>query len=97
MHGERVKHTISSDEHQDRTHPVLYTLQEEWEKRVQTIQNPPARHALIKTHSRGARMIRTIEVQDRKCSEKELQTLKKYLAGRTGLSCGLARARLGGV
>ncbi len=43
--GERVKHMVRDEPQQDRTHPIFYSLQEEWEKCVQTIQNlrPSAR------------------------------------------------------
>ena len=90
VNGEKIKHTVSDDAQQDRTHPVFYTLQEEWEKCVQTIQNLPARHALVKTQGRGARVIRTIDVQDRACTAEAFEVLKKYLAERTGTPCNLA-------
>ena len=85
MNGERVKHTVSDDAQQDRTHPVFYSLQEEWEKCVQTIQNRPPRNALVKTQGRRLRLIRTIQVQDRACSEEQLEKLKACLAQKDGI------------
>ena len=61
---------------------------------MQTIQILPARHALVKTHGRGARLIGTIEVQDRKWSEEELQILETNLAGRTGVPYDVVQGRL---
>ena len=39
-------------------------------------------------------MISTVEVQDRDCSEEDLEMIKKYLAGRAGVLHNLARERL---
>ncbi len=97
VNGERVKHTVSDDAQQDRTHPVFYSLQEEWEKCVQTIQNLPPRKALVKAQGHGLRMIRTIQVQDGGCSEEQLETLKRYLARRVGVRYELDRLTLDGT
>lgn len=91
VNGERVKHTVSDDAQQDRTHPVFYSLQEEWEKCVQTIQNRPPRNALVKTQGRRLRLIRTIQVQDRGCSEEQLERLKAFVARKAGVRYEMAR------
>ncbi len=94
--GERVKHVVNDEPQQDRTHPVFYTLQEEWEKCIQAIQNLPPRHALVKIQGNGVRRIRTIQVQDRGCSEEQLEGLKRFLAQRAGAPCQLMRQTLEG-
>ena len=76
---------MSDDAQQDRTHPVFYSLQEEWEKCVQTIQNLSPWKALVKVQGCRLRIIRTIQVQDGGCSEKQLETLKSYQVRRLGV------------
>ena len=91
VNGERVKHVVRDGAHQERTHPVFYTLQEEWEKCIQTIQDLQPGQALVKIQGGGVRLIRTIEVQDRGCSEEELEAIKRHLAQRDGIRCEPSR------
>jgi len=91
VNGERVEHTVSDDAQKDRTHPVFYSLQEEWKKCVQTTQNLPPRTAMVKTQSHGLRLMRTVNVEGRGCCDRKLENIKRHLANANGCAAKSAQ------
>lgn len=84
--GERIKHTVEDDEQQDRSHPVYYSLQEEWESAIQRLQNLASRRAYIKRpRATSALSLKTVTVKYRHASEATMQSIKRRLAARYGL------------
>jgi len=84
VNGEEVKHEVKDEWQQERTHPVFYSLAEQWEKAVAHIQNLRGRAALVKAPGRGVAQIRTINVKDTRCSQAKLARIISELARRSG-------------
>jgi DNA helicase HerA-like ATPase len=82
--GEEVKHEVDDAGQQERTHPVFYSLPEQWEKTVAWIQDLPARAALVRAPGRGVAQIKTILVKDRACTSKQLHPITRHLARQSG-------------
>lgn len=51
--SERVKHEVEQPEQQTRSHPLYYSLQEEWESFIQILQDLPPRQTMIKRPGYG--------------------------------------------
>lgn len=84
--GERIKHTVEDNEQQDRSHPVYYSLQEEWESAIQRLQNLASRRAYIKCPgATSALSLKTVTVKDRRASEATMESIKRSLVARYGL------------
>lgn len=82
VESERVKHEIEDELQQPRSHPVYYSLQEEWEQAIQGIQNLPARTFLVKAPRRPVSKVHTIFIPPTKVNELELEMLRKQLVER---------------
>ena len=82
--GEEIKHTVADANQQERSHPLFYSLPEQWEKAIQQIQNLPARWALVKTPEHHVVRMRTLTVHDRQCSDAKLLEIKRALAQKVG-------------
>ena len=84
--GERIKHTVEDNEQQDRSHPVYYSLQEEWESAIQRLQNLASRRAYIRRpRATSALSLKTVTVKDRHANEATMESIKRRLAARSGL------------
>lgn len=92
--GERIKHQVQDDLQQERSHPVFYSLQEEWEGFVQELQNLKPRMAFVKRAQRKAHLgvgrIRTIPVQYTGYTAISLENHQ----GRLAAAVGQARDRV---
>lgn len=86
--GEEVKHTVESEPHQDKTHPVFYTLWEEWEKATQAIQNLKPRTALIKVQQKGVAKIHTTAIKGDHLSVEQIERLERRLMQQVGKAMG---------
>lgn len=85
--GERIKHTVEDNEQQDRSHPVYYSLQEEWERAVQVLQNLLSRQAYAKCPGTGSPMcLKTIKVKGHHADEAAMASIKHVLAARHGMA-----------
>jgi len=88
--GERIKHTVEDNEQQDRSHPVYYSLQEEWENAIQRLQNLASRRAYIKRpRVTSALSLKTVTIKDRHASEATMESIKRRLAARHGLEAAM--------
>lgn len=76
---ERVKHLVESAEQQEKSHPVYYSLQEEWEQSIQQIQNLPPRTCLVKIQRQKVAQIETIPLPPAAVSEDALEEIRKML------------------
>lgn len=59
-----VKHEVADEHALGRTHPVFYSLPEQWEERVQRLQDFPTRQALIKLPSGQVEELTTLPMPD---------------------------------
>jgi Type IV secretion-system coupling protein DNA-binding domain len=82
--AEKIKHEVEDEAHQDRTHPIFYSLQEGWEEAVQAIQALKPRTCLVKVPHRGVVKLHTIGVAERRLSEPKLDTLLQTLLKQKG-------------
>lgn len=76
---ERVKHLVTSAEQQDKSHPVYYSLQEEWEQSIQQIQNLPPRNCLVKVQRQKVVQMETIPLTPATVEERALEEVRKML------------------
>lgn len=87
VNGSNIKHQVPDTAQRDRSHPIFFSLMEEWERFVQKIQNLPSRHAYLKRPGkRGARRIRTATVRYVERTAEDSGRVKRWLARRTGRS-----------
>lgn len=77
--GENIKHEVENEGQQDRTHPVYYSLQEDWEQAIQAIQNLRPRTCLVRTPGRNVVKLHTIPVPSHPESERILEKLRPLL------------------
>ncbi len=84
--GDEVKHEVEDSDHQDKTHPVFYSLAEEWERATQAIQNLKPRTALVKSPQARVAKIHTITIAPHKRKESELEELRLALQRMVGVS-----------
>ncbi len=79
--GERIKHIVHDPTQQDRSHPIFYTLQEEWEKMVQALQVLLPRSAYIgRPGQLGACRIQTISISySRRSTETGVQIRQRLI------------------
>ena len=78
---EAVKHTVTDNTAAGRTHPVFYSLAEQWEAWVQQIQDLPTRHALMRTPAGAIATVRSLSIPDPVVDRGELAEVEaEYLA-----------------
>jgi hypothetical protein len=78
---EAVKHTVADHAAVDRTHPLFYSLPEQWERVVQQIQDLKPREALIKPPSARVTQVRTLAVPDPQVASATVAAVQaRYLA-----------------
>lgn len=77
--SERVKHLVEDEMQQEKSHPVFYSLQEEWEHAIQEIQNLSPRTCLVKAARRGTAKVHTILVPPTRLQEQEMEVLRRML------------------
>jgi Type IV secretion-system coupling protein DNA-binding domain len=78
--GEEIKHEVENEYQQEKSHPVYYSLQEQWEQAVQAIQSLRPRTCLVKAPQRGVVKIHTMRVPQCTLSEAELISTCQALA-----------------
>jgi hypothetical protein len=76
-----IKHVVSDEGVQDRSHPVFYTVQESYERLRTMLKSLSERHAVVKT-GHGYREIETLRVPPAKTPQRELTALKESFAQR---------------
>jgi hypothetical protein len=85
--GERVKHMVQDTNQQGRIHPVYYTLNEEWERSTQWLQNLPPRVALVSSPRRlKVARLKTITIKHRGSDKQAVEVVRCELAKRAGVS-----------
>ena len=82
--GEEVKHEVEDSTQQEKTHPLFYSLPEEWEEATQAIQNLPPRTALVKVPQRAVAKIYTLPIPPHQLSVKDQEELRVSLLRRVG-------------
>lgn len=93
--GERIKHTVEDNEQQDRSHPVFYTLQEEWEITIQGLQNLLPRRAYVKRPGhQGAVMLETITIRQHHHEAGSIEKTKEWLASKNGVGVVMIKASI---
>jgi Helicase HerA, central domain/Type IV secretion-system coupling protein DNA-binding domain len=76
-----IKHEVSDSEVVDRSHPVFYSLPEQWEAWIQAIQDLRPREAFLKQQMRPTTKIRTLAMPDPVVDEHKLRAVEStYLA-----------------
>ena len=89
--GEAIKHEVQDFVQQEKSHPMYYSLFEEWEKFIQSLQNPQPRTAYVRRPGTlDVTKISTITVNDQACSLKHLVQIKLNLA----MSGGIAKEEM---
>ena len=84
--SEKVKHEVEQPEQQERSHPVYYSLPEEWERFVQQLQNLEPRKAYVRRPRRRAvERINTITIRYADPASGALQTVRQALASNAGV------------
>lgn len=78
--SERIKHEVTDEIQQDKSHPLYYSLLEEWEEAIQAIQNLPPRTCLVKALRRGTSKVHTIPIPPARLGESEMEALQRALA-----------------
>ena len=84
---EAVKHTVTDSDAAERTHPVFYSLPEQWERQVQALQDLPARQAFVRIPDPGGahaqiHRIRTKAVPDPVVREAQLAAVEHHYLDR---------------
>lgn len=82
--GEGIKHEVSNAEAQNRSHPVFYSLNEQWEKAIQSIQNLKPRTCYVKTQHKTVAYVHTMPIPDHHVSEENLDNIRHSLVKRLG-------------
>jgi len=81
--SEKIKHEVENEYQQEKTHPVYYSLPEEWEKAIQTIQNLRPRICLVKAPQKKVARIHTITIPNHSVLP-ELEALQTTLSRKAG-------------
>lgn len=82
--SERIKHEVPDEVQQEKSHPLFYSLQEEWEGAIQQITSLKPRTCLVKAGRRGVAKVHTIFIPSAKGNEKELERLREALLAQWG-------------
>jgi len=77
--SERVKHVVPDEVQQEKSHPIFYSLQEEWEEAIQEIQNLSPRTCLVKAARRPAAKVHTMFIPPTNLTEGNLEALRVML------------------
>lgn len=90
---EKVKHTVEVGV--ERSHPLFYSLPEQWERHVQRLQDLPARQALIRLPGGQIEEITTVDVPDPSfdTSGQEWAILQDLFTGEEEVKEALRRRR----
>lgn len=86
--SERIKHIVPDEVQQEKSHPVYYSLQEEWEQAIQQIQNLSPRTCLVKAARRPIAKVHTMFIPPPRISESELDRVRSILVQQYGVSSG---------
>lgn len=77
--SERIKHEVEDEVQQEKSHPLYYSLLEEWEEAIQAIQTLPPRTFLIKALRRPTAKVRSVRIPPTPLTEMELDAIRKAL------------------
>lgn len=77
--SERIKHEVPDEVQQEKSHPLFYSLQEEWEEAIQQIQNLKPRTCLVKAARRPVAKVHTMFIPPSKRGEEEREQLRQAL------------------
>ncbi len=81
----QVKHDVRDLDWRERSHPLYYTLPEQWERLTQDAQRLPPRVALVQRPGRaGALRLRTVTLPTGRLSPEALADLQRDLASSSG-------------
>ncbi|NLE86143.1 MAG: type IV secretory system conjugative DNA transfer family protein [Myxococcales bacterium] len=81
----QVKHDVRDLDWRERSHPLYYTLPEQWERLIQDAQRLPPRVALVQRPGRaGALRLRTVTLPTGRLSPEALADLQRDLASSSG-------------
>lgn len=75
---------VKSEAHTEVQHPIFYPLMEQWEKRVEELQQLSQRYAYTRSQVQPAKRIKTATVHDRACPGEELERIKVHSLRRYG-------------
>ena len=82
-----VKHEVQDSNQQSKSHPIYYSLLEEWEKSIQLLQSLKSRTAFVRRPKGTAvTKLKTITVNHGGCSEDDLICVKAKLSQQFGLA-----------
>lgn len=73
-----VKHEVVDEAAVERTHPLFYSLAEQWEAQVQTIQDLKPRHALFRRPDGQVAAIESVYVPDPKVDAESLAEVEEH-------------------
>jgi hypothetical protein len=73
-----IKHEVVDSGALDRTHPVFYSLGEQWEEWVQAIQDLKPRQAFIRVPKGQVVQIKTMSVPDPKVDKQKLAQVEQH-------------------
>lgn len=93
--SERIKHEVENEYQQEKTHPVFYSLLEEWETAIQQIQNLRPRMCLVKAPQQRVARIRTIDIPKHAIPDQELADLALRLRKKEGLAGSRLQQEIG--
>lgn len=77
--SERIKHEVVDEAQQEKSHPLFYSLQEEWEVAIQQIQNLSPRTCLVKAARRPIAKVHTTLIPPVHLREGDLEALRQLL------------------
>ena len=81
----QVKHAVRDRDWRERSHPLYYSLAEQWERLTQDAQRLPPRVALVQRPGRaGALRLRTVTLPTDRLSPEALANLQRDLAAASG-------------
>lgn len=75
----RLKHVVADARAAQRSHPTFMSMQEQMKQWEMTLQQLPARQALVRLGEETVRL-QTVGVPDSRCSEKQLTAVKERYA-----------------
>ena len=92
--GERVKHIVADQGHQERSHPIFFSLMEEWEKAIQTLQHLAPRIAAVRRPGMPTKLLTTISIPLNIQKPAELNRIKLHLATMNSITTSTLQAHI---
>ena len=83
--GEQIKHIVQDGDQQGRSHPIYYSLKEEWEKSIQALMSLPPRSAFVSRPKRlGVGRLSTITIRQGVRDAEVVEKVRRRLARQAG-------------